>query len=229
MQSDHWIITELHTRKDCLVHKSTYKDNPFLEKNIIKEIEALQKDPYLWKVYGLGELAPPEEIIYRYELIEEPKGELIGYGMDFGWVNPTAIVALYLEGEDLTIDEIFYQTGAPDQQLAEVLETLDNSVPIIADSSEPRTIDELNSIIGNRIEKAVKGSVVERIRKAKRYNLYVTKHSENVIFEMNNYRNMKVNGQILEKPVKKHDHAMDAFGYGLEVMDIQEIKVHDIW
>lgn len=227
MQQDHWIIKELHSRKDCFVHKSTYKDNPFLEEAIIREIETLKKDPYLWKVYGLGEIAPPEEIIYRYDLVDEPKGDLISYGMDFGVVNPTTIIALYLDNEDLYLKEVFYKTEAGIEEIIDIVRDLER-VPIIADK-ELRTIDEINKHLGNRVQPANKGGVSEGIRKVKRYNLKVVKGSDNLIFEFNNYRNMKVNGEVIEKPLKKHDHAMDAIRYGLEALDIPEVKVHDIW
>ena len=41
---------------ETILIKSTYKDNPFLELAIIKQIENLQHtDAALWSIYGLGE------------------------------------------------------------------------------------------------------------------------------------------------------------------------------
>lgn len=59
MPQEHWIYTELETRDDCELLTSTYKDNPFLEPEIIKEIERLKKfDPSYWLVFGEGKKAP---------------------------------------------------------------------------------------------------------------------------------------------------------------------------
>lgn len=54
---DIWINTEIeqkrqHEEKDVSVIVSTYRDNPFLHPQIIKELERLEKtDPVWWQVY----------------------------------------------------------------------------------------------------------------------------------------------------------------------------------
>ena len=52
----HFIYDEILTRDDCDFTRTTYLDNPFLSKAIVREIERYKEvDPNYWRVYGLGE------------------------------------------------------------------------------------------------------------------------------------------------------------------------------
>ena len=68
-----WIYEDIETRKDCLLINSTYKDNPFLSKDLVKEIESWQgKDDTYWKVYGLGEVGRLQNKVYNHwQMIDE--------------------------------------------------------------------------------------------------------------------------------------------------------------
>ena len=80
-----WIYDKVITRDDCTFIKSTYKANPFLDKDTIAEIERLKDiDPDYWRVYGLGEIGSIQTMIFRkFELVDEVQGRLVGYGLDF--------------------------------------------------------------------------------------------------------------------------------------------------
>ena len=52
-----WVQEKVESKDNCLLIKSTYKDNPFLSEMQIREIEDNQSDANWWKVYGLGEEA----------------------------------------------------------------------------------------------------------------------------------------------------------------------------
>lgn len=69
---EHWINTVVNADKENTYHFiTTYKDNVFLEDNIVKEIESLQwKNKSLWQIYGLGLQAIVEGLVFpKYELI----------------------------------------------------------------------------------------------------------------------------------------------------------------
>ena len=70
---EHWIETKIKTRKDVEIIHSTYRDNYFLDKETIFEIERLQEtDPNLWRIYGLGEMGLAEARIYtHFQLIDD--------------------------------------------------------------------------------------------------------------------------------------------------------------
>jgi len=78
---DVWINTELEQRRsreegDVEVIVSTFKDNPFLDASIRKEIERLsQRDPEYYRVYGLGQYGRLEGVIFDVkDLPEVPEG-----------------------------------------------------------------------------------------------------------------------------------------------------------
>ena len=61
----HWIYDKIIPRDDCTFIKSTYKDNPFLQEETIKEIERLKVDDNYWRIYGLGEKGISMATIFR--------------------------------------------------------------------------------------------------------------------------------------------------------------------
>ena len=59
----HWIYDEILPHPACTYIESSYKDNPFLPKKQIEEIERLKDiDENLWKVYGLGQRGTSKEV-----------------------------------------------------------------------------------------------------------------------------------------------------------------------
>jgi len=61
-----WAITELmNKRSDYSFIHSTYKDNIFLDAEIVKEIEANKIYPNYWRVYGLGLVGYSEDLLFQ--------------------------------------------------------------------------------------------------------------------------------------------------------------------
>lgn len=85
---EHWLCT---LNKDPRTYHfiSTYKDNPFLEQTIIDEIESLQyKNKVLWQVYGLGQQAMAEGLVFpEFEIVDEfpHYAKHVAAGLDFGY------------------------------------------------------------------------------------------------------------------------------------------------
>lgn len=151
---DIWINTELEQRRaitdgDVDVIVSTYRDNPFLSPEIVKELERLKDiDPTYWQVYGEGQYGRLEGRIFDFkEIVEVPESaKLLWYGLDFGFTNdPTAVVAVYEYGERLILDEIIYESGLTNDDICRRLdsENIAKTAEIWADSSEPKSIEEI--------------------------------------------------------------------------------------
>ncbi len=90
----HWIYDDILTRPDCKLIVSTYKDNPFLPKAVVKEIERFKElDPNYWNIYGLGQRGASEVRIYNnWDYIDSlPEGDERVYGLDFGFNNPSVL------------------------------------------------------------------------------------------------------------------------------------------
>ena len=138
-----WIYDKVLTRDDCTFIKSTYRANPFLDEDTIAEIERLKDlDPDYWNVYGLGEIGTVQTMIFRrFELVDEMHGNLIGYGLDFGFTNsPTALVEVRQHDDSLYIKELLYEKRLTNTDLADKLQELGISrqIEIIGDSADQK-------------------------------------------------------------------------------------------
>jgi phage terminase large subunit len=214
----HWLYEQVIPREDAAFFKTTYLDNPFLDESLIAEIERLKDaDANFWRVYGLGERGQSRSTIFNHYIQAEEitsDWKLLAYGLDFGYTNdPTACVAVYTNGTDLLFDEVLYQHGLANRQIAKLLDI--GKAPIIADSAEPKSIDELHAY-GLNVHPARKGpdSVRSGIQYLHSKPMYVTARSVNLIKELRNYKwREDKNGRILNEPVDAFNHAIDAARY----------------
>ena len=216
----HWIYDKLITRDDCVFYKTTYLDNPFIEKSIIDEIERLKDtDEQYWQIYGLGERASSRSTIFNYiEVNQIPiEANLVAYGMDFGYTNdPTTLVSVYTLDYNLYVKEHLYRTQMTTQDINVFLRDEElSSNPIYADSAEPRLIEELRRM-GHNVFSSVKGknSINAGIDLLKRYKIHILATSTNAISEFRNYKWIEdKNGMLTNVPEDKHNHIIDPTRY----------------
>lgn len=218
--NEFWFYTDVNgKRQDIEFVTLTYKDNEALSQEIVQSIEQRKGNKGWWKVYGEGQLGEVEGKIYKdWQIIDEVPHEarLERRGMDFGYSNdPSAIVDIYRWNGAYVLDEILYQTGQSNRQLGDVLKNLEQ-VLTIADSAEPKSIDELK-MMGINIIGAQKGpgSVNQGIQFIQDQRIFVTKRSVNVIRDYRNYLwKTDRDGKILNEPEHQYSHSMDAIRYG---------------
>lgn len=218
----HFIYDKIKPREDAEFFVTTYKDNPFLDEQTVSEIERLKNiDDNYWTIYGLGLVGSSQALIFRInECNSIPEdAKFLSYGMDFGYTNdPTTLVAIYQQGDNIFLKELIYETKLTNRDINDKLKL--NNIErkeIFADSAEPKSIEELYRM-GWNIKPATKGqgSVNIGIDMMKRYNIYVTKDSVNMIKEFRNYKwQQDKNGNILNIPVDMFNHTIDAVRYGL--------------
>lgn len=220
--NEFWFYTDIQPlREDIDFITLTYKDNEALSKEIVSSIESRKNRKGWWQVYGLGQLGEVEGKIYKdWNIIDEIPHEarLIRYGLDFGYSNdPSTIVGIYQYNGGYILDEIAYQKGLMNNQIADLLlnETL---APVIADSAEPKSIDEIK-LRGITIIGSLKGrdSVCKGIDFVQQQRISVTKRSINIIREYRNYLwKTDKDGTILNVPEHTYSHSMDAIRYGID-------------
>ena len=219
--SEFWYYTEIKDKVDHDFITLTYLDCiNALPQNIIDSIESKKERKGWWQVYGLGQLGEVEGKIYKdWNIISDipHSARLERYGMDFGYTNdPTSIVAIYYLNGGYILDEITYQRGLSNKQIADILSNQPKST-VIADSAEPKSIDEIHSY-GISIIGADKGkdSVSYGIQAVQDQRISVTQRSVNVIREYRNYLwQTDKNGTILNEPEHQFSHSMDAIRYGI--------------
>lgn len=222
-----WFYTEVKGKDNVDFEILTYKDNEALDPNIVQAIESRQGNKNWWQVYGLGQLGEVEGKIYKdWAIIDDIPHEarLERYGLDFGYSNdPTAIVAIYRYNGGFILDEITYQKGLSNKQIADVLNNQDKAL-VIADSAEPKSIDEITSY-GVMIQPALKGqgSLSKGIAFVQDQRMSMTKRSLNVIKEYRNYLwQTDKDGKIINVPDVGFDHAMDAIRYGINSLVVDD-------
>lgn len=198
----------------------TYKDNEALSDRERIKIEAKKNNHNWWRVYGLGLRGQVEGIIYtNWQIIDDIPHEarLERFGLDFGYTNdPTAIVAIYYYNGGYIIDEITYLKGLSNKQIADILLNKGRAL-VVADSAEPKSIDEIASY-GVNITGSDKGkdSVRQGIQLVQDQKISITKRSVNVIKEYRNYLwDTDKDGKTLNKPIDFFNHGMDATRYAI--------------
>lgn len=214
-----WYNDKVMGREDLTIIHSTYLDNPFLNDEQINEIERLKyTDEQYYKIYALGEFAGNMDTIYSYSLIDEipDTAQFIAFGMDFGFTNdPTAIIEVWKEDNNLYLEELVYEKGRTNDELAALLKEagVDRYVEIFADYAEPKSIEEIRRF-GYNIKPTDGKQILLGIDVLKRHRLHVVKSSLNLIKEFNNYKWIKdKDGNPLNKPVDAFNHALDAVRY----------------
>ena len=219
--SEFWAYDEvLRKRTDSEHLVLTYKDNEALSKEIVQSIEQRKERKGWWQVYGEGQLGEVEGKIYKdWAIVDEVphNARLERYGLDFGYSNdPTAIVGIYYYDGGYIWDEVCYQKGLSNKQLADIL---NNQQPklVIADSAEPKSIDEIKAY-GINIIGAEKGkdSVNNGIQIVQDQRISISKRSINIIKEYRNYLwETDKEGKILNEPEHTFSHSMDAGRYAM--------------
>lgn len=213
----HWLYEHVETRADCKFIKSTYLDNPFLPHEQVKEIENLKNvDENFWRIYGEGERGHSEGVIYTHwkPSTSRPSGNTV-YGLDFGFNNPSSLVRVTENDQDLYWEELFYQSGVTTPELIQILKQfVKPHEKIYCDSAAPEKIEEirragLNAVSSNK-------NVKEGIDFIKSRKLFIHSQSANMLKEIKSYKYKnkgKKVGNEPEEPLKLNDHAMDAARY----------------
>jgi phage terminase large subunit len=221
-ENEFWWYSEVLPKSDVDFITLTYKDNEACPPQIVQAIEARRYNLNWWKVYGLGQLGEVEGRIYtKWQIIKDIpiEARLTRYGMDFGYSNdPTAIVAVYYYNGGYIFDEKLYQMGMKNREIAEYLKTLPSAIAI-ADSAEPKSIDEIKEYGFPQIYPASKGvgSVLQGIQYVQSQSISVTSSSVNLLKEYRNYLwQTDKEGKIINQPQEFMNHCMDAIRYGLD-------------
>ena len=218
--TNNYIFTEIQTHPEADLYISTFRDNPYLEKQLVEEIERLKEiNPEYYKIYGMGMPGNNIGTIFSINLIEEvpENAEFVAFGLDYGFtVDPTSLVAIWKRDKDLFIDELIYEKGMVTSDISQRLADLEvGREEIWADSAEPRLNEELYRL-GFNVKGVRKGkdSIKLGIDLMMQYRLVVTKRSKNIVKEFGEYVWMvDKNGNFENIPVDYSNHAIDAIRY----------------
>ena len=180
--------------------------------------------PNLYKHKWLGEPNSQEGRIYNdWNMIDEIpfEAKLVRYGLDFGYsIDPTVIVAIYQYNGGYIVDEVAYQKGLSNKSIADILNNKEKAL-VIADSAEPKSIDEIYNY-GVNIQGVIKGkdSVSQGIQYVQEQKISLTSRSVRTKAGYLGYK-WAVNreGKSMNVPddtIHEWSNPMDAIRYGFE-------------
>lgn len=238
--AEFWAHTEVLREPYSEFLKLTYLDNEAIPQSTLQDLlfkrskaeaeDAAGMRGYWWnwwQVYGLGEIGSLDGVVFSnwgdIDILPAD-AKLIGYGMDFGFTNdPTTLTAIYQWNGKYILDEVIYQTGLTNSELANLMKAkgVSKSVKIYADSAEPKTIRDLNNY-GFRVVAAEKGadSIDFGISKMQEVEFLITKRSVNTIKEFRGYCwDKNKEGQRINKPIDFNNHAIDGIRYYFTTKD----------
>lgn len=235
----HWIYKEffggwddsknVYHEDKLLIVKTTYKDNKFLSEDDIYGLEH-EIDKYFYNVYTLGNWGILGKVIFKNWRVEDlsariPTFDKIYNGLDFGYSeDPNALIRCYVDkgAKKIYIFDEMYKAGMHDDELAEELHKRIGNEYVTCDSSEPKSIDDLNRR-GIRAMGAVKGadSINRGIRFMQGFEIIIDVKCQNFKNEISTYHWQEDKyGNALRKPVDKDNHLIDAARYALESLMI---------
>jgi phage terminase large subunit len=212
----------------------TYKDNEALEPSIVQEIEKRRINKTWWQVYGEGRRGEVEGKIFTgWQIIDEIPHEarLMRRGLDFGYSNdPTVLVDIYYYNGGYIVDELVYRKGMHNKDIADVINAQpDPATIVIADSAEPKSIDEIRAYGCNIMGVVKRPGYVQRtsensdIDYVQSQRMSLTKRSTNVI---KSYRNFMWLTDKEGKILNDYDHfwsdGMMATIYGMSGLKPRE-------
>jgi len=229
--NEFWAHTEVLQEEGSELLILTYKDNEGLPANVLEEFEEAQRKAAngsaYWKnwcrVYVDGLIGSLQGVIYEdFETVPTipHQAQYIGMGLDFGYTNPAAAVALWEMDGQPYFDEVFYLAGLNNKEIARKIKDYAakhklniTTLNVVCDSAEPKSIAEIDAD-GVDAMGISKKEVYYSIQLMQQQTFFITEESTNVLKEVRAYKwEESRDGTKKEKPVKVNDHAMDAMRY----------------
>lgn len=229
ISKNHWLYNfcVISPPQSFIFSETTYKDNPFLSVEYIHSLEDLKtRNPAKYKIYALGEWGNDQEglvfqnwRIENYDYLELAKKLEHRVGLDFGYLDPTAIVSSLYDKENkrIYVVDCFEKSGLQLDQIAEQIRKmkLEKSV-IYCDSAEPRSISYLKSQ-GFHALPCIKGkdSVEARILFLQNHEIIILPHLTDIINEFENFAYKRDKDGKMKDGEYTHEfsHSIDALGY----------------
>ena len=227
----HWIknrFFDVTSDPDILAMTTNYLCNEWLDASDEKLFEQMKKNnPRRYRVAGLGEWGIVDGLVYenwkeKEFSLDNIRNSKSAFGLDFGYTNdPSAFFVGFLdiENKQLYVWDEFYEKGLSNRKIYEKISSMNyQKERIIADSAEPKSIDELNTL-GLKVSGAKKGkdSISNGIQWIQDLEIIIHPRCVNFITEISNYTWDKDKfGNKLNKPIDDFNHLMDAMRYALE-------------
>jgi phage terminase large subunit len=200
------------------IHTSYLDNYENLSNSFIEQVERMKVDnvaKYNHVVMG-GWLDKAEGVVFTNWKFGEfnPDGLQTSCGMDFGFsVDPDALseVAIDKAKNKIYLKEHIYQKGIKSHDLAKMILSKVGNKLIIADSAEPRLIEDLK-YLGVNIQPVKKGTIESGVTRMQDYELIVSPDSTNIAKELNNYVYLDKGNKLY---IDDWNHLLDSSRYNI--------------
>lgn len=230
----HWIKKRFFDTEDenIMAKTTNYMCNEWLDESDKKLFEDMKKNnPRRYQVAGLGNWGIVEGLVYEnweekgfdVNEISRRRGVKSAFGLDFGYTNdPSAFFCGLIDvaNKEIYVFDEIYKNAMKNRQIAEeIIRKGYGKERIVADSQEPKSIDELYDLGLKGIRKSRKGrdSINNGVQYIQDYKIIIHPRCVNFITEISNYMWDKDKfDNPINKPVDDFNHLMDAMRYALE-------------
>lgn len=214
--------------------KTWYIHNRFLTPDDIRDLEN-ETDKYYYNVYTLGNWGVLGNVIFANWRVEDLSGQIDQFtnrrnGLDFGFSSdPAALSRSHYDRMRKTV-YIFaelYETGLTNDLLADQLKPIVEKDMVTCDSSEPKSIAELQRYGINAVP-AIKGkdSVLFGIQWLQQQTIIIDKSCINHRNEFSAYHwKEDRGGNPIRQPADRDNHLIDGIRYAYE-QDSNEAKLN---
>lgn len=228
---NHWLYNFCVEQppQSFIFSETTYKDNPFLSKEYIAELEEmLVRNPAKARIYVKGEWGIPLEgrVITNFKVEEFDPMKLAASGlerrsgMDVGWLDPSAICDSFYDRENkiIYVFNEFYKSGCQLSELAQAIKDMNlTKNKLWVDAAEPRAIAYFRGE-GINATACIKGrdSVKSGIMFLQDNLIIVHPKCQNMIISLENfsYIKSKQTGLWTEELEHTYSHSIDSLRYG---------------
>lgn len=224
----HWVKIRFFDRQehDTVTHRSTYRDNRYLDADTIARMESIT-DPYFKDVYVDGNWGVYGNIVFNNYVVDdfpftESDLENVCQGMDYGFAHASAVIRMGFHNDELYVFDELYGKGWTNQDFidAAIDQWGDDAKywGITADSAEPDRIEEWRRA-GFRIfpAKKGKGSLKYGIDYLCQHKMHVHPRCQNLIKELQMFKRREdKDGNVLDEFVEINDDCIAASRYATE-------------
>lgn len=216
--------TYYHDERTVIL-KTTYKDNKFLSDDEIYLLEHTKSD-YFREVYTYGNWGVLGDLIFtnwKTADLSQYRNSGVSYrnGLDFGFgADPAALWRGFARGNQLLVTDAQYWKGLTNYNLAQVVKPIIGREPVVCDSAEPKSIQELRDYgVTALASKKGKDTVVFGLQYLMGFEILVHLECQDMINELSIAQWKKdKNGDTISpaRPEEGHDHCIAAMRYANE-------------
>lgn len=234
--SEFWVHTEVMAKRtDWQFEKLTYLDNEGLPASILADLLQHRGDgtSNWWRVYGLGEIGALEGNIYqgwqRHDNFQNLPMTLKRYGVDFGYNDPTTIVAVSEDdNHEIYLETKLYRSFLTSKEIVAEAKRINAEAEglFVCDNAKPEMIKDLQEAGLRAIacDKSPSGKMngklynINLVQERKIHYLASDKDLEREYLTYK-WRKKKSTGEVLDEPEDGHDHCMDAIAYAIRDLE----------